>query len=134
MSSAPPLTILLTLKDRAPFTERWLAYAALVRMPFRILVADASADDAAEPWVRERRDAGLDIERLRYPVDRTYADYYAKVADALSRVTTAFVVLADNDDLFIPSGLASAVQFLLRAFLVRRLRRTVRRLLGVGWR
>ena len=62
--------------------------------------------------MKEARAAGLDVELIRYPIDRTYADYYAKAADALSRVTTPFVVLADNDDLFIPDGLASAVEFL----------------------
>ena len=112
MSGVPVLTILLTLKGRAPFTERWLAYAALVKMPVRILIADGSADDAAAQLVQEHRHAALDIVFVRYPADRTYADYYAKVADALSRVTTPFVVLADNDDLFIPSGLAQATRFL----------------------
>jgi glycosyltransferase domain-containing protein len=112
VSGAPELTILLTLKDRAPFTQRWLAFAAAARLPFRILIADGSADDAAAPLVKEARAAGLDVELIRYPIDRTYADYYAKAADALSRVTTPFVVLADNDDLFIPDGLASAVEFL----------------------
>ena len=112
MSDPSQLTILLTLKDRAPFTQRWLTYAATVKLPFRILIADGSSDDAAAPLAADARTAGLDVELIRYPVDRTYADYYAKVADALRRVTTPFVVLADNDDLFIPGGLAGAVQFL----------------------
>lgn len=113
MAADANLTILLTLKDRAPFTRRWLTYATAAKLPYRILVADGSSGDEAERSVSEQRAAGLDVERVRYPVDRTYVDYYAKVADALSRVTTPFVVLADNDDLFIPKGLASAVQFLL---------------------
>ena len=112
MSDAAALTILLTLRDRAPFTKRWLAYAVAVAMPYRILIADGSSDNSAEPMVARAREAGLGIELVRYPPDRTYADYYAKVADALSRVTTPLVVLADNDDLFIPNGLACAVRFL----------------------
>ena len=47
---------------------------------------------------RSVEDQGLDVEYRRYPFDRTYADYFVKLADALSRVTTPFVVLADNDD------------------------------------
>ena len=112
MSLAPPLTILLTLRDRPSFTQRWLTYAAMVKMPAHILIADGSADDDAEHLVEEQRHTGLDITRVRYPVDRTYADYFAKVTDALWRVTTPLVVLADNDDLLLPGGLASAVQFL----------------------
>ena len=110
---AAHLTILLPLKDRVPFTQRWLAYAAARRLPYRILIADGGADGTVAQTVAESKSRGLDIEYVRYPFDRTYADYYAKLADALSRVTTPFVVMADNDDLFIPDGLARAVEFLL---------------------
>lgn len=112
MSAPGQLTILLTLKDRVPFTHRWLDYAAQAALPFRILIADGGEDNDLAQAVASRRAGGLDVEYVRYPVDHTYADYYAKVADALSRVTTPFVVLADNDDLFVPAGLASAVRFL----------------------
>ena len=71
----------------------------------------------AAPTTRSRTRGGekvprLDVEYVRYPFDSSYADYYAKLADALSRVTTPFVVMADNDDLFIPDGLTRAVEFL----------------------
>ena len=106
------LTILLAVKDRAPFTQRWLAYAASVRLPYKIMIADGGADVATEKIVEESRAKGLDVEYLRYPFDATYTDYYTKLADALSRVTTPFAVMADNDDLFILDGLARSVQFL----------------------
>ena len=110
MSGTAALTIVLTLKDRAPFTERWLAYAA--RLPYRILVADGGRDQTVPALVSDARDQGLDIEYLRYPYDTSYADYFAKLADALSRVTTPFAVMADNDDFFIGDGLGRAVDFL----------------------
>lgn len=112
MSAPELLTILLTLKDRVPFTHRWLDYAVGVGLPFRILVADGGTDHGVAEAVAARKAKGLDVDYLRYPADQTYADYYAKVADALSKVTTPLVVLADNDDLFIPDGLARAAQFL----------------------
>ena len=96
-----------------PFTRRWLAYAAGAGLPCRILIADGGSDDTVAHTVAEKKTQGLDVEYIRYPFDTTYADYYAKLADALSRVTTPFVVMADNDDLFIPQGLARAVEFLL---------------------
>ncbi len=106
------LTILLPLKDRVPFTHRWLAYAASAKLPHRILIADGGSDPTVAPIVAEKKTQGLDVEYVRYPYDSTYADYYAKLADALARVTTPFVVMADNDDLFIPDGLSRAVEFL----------------------
>ena len=113
MTSSANLTILLPLKDRVPFTHRWLAYAASAGLPYRILIADGGADGTIAQTVAERRSQGLEVEYVRYPFDSTYADYYAKLADALLRVTTPLVVMADNDDLFIPQGLARAVEFLL---------------------
>ncbi len=106
------LTLLLAVKDRVPFTRRWLAYAATVGLPYRILIADGGADDSAAELAAESSARGLALEYIRYPFDATYAEYYAKLADALARVTTPFVVMADNDDLFIPEGLTRAVAFL----------------------
>lgn len=111
MSSAA-LTILLPLKDRAIYTRRWLAYAARVAMPARIVLADGGSDDAGERLADAYREQGLDIEYVRYPFDSSYADYYRKIADALSRVTTPFVAMADNDDFFIAPALTRAVEFL----------------------
>ena len=111
MSSVAALTVVLTLKDRAPFTQRWLAYAATA-LPYRILVADGGCDQTVTASVAASRSRGLDIEYVRYPYDRSYADYYAKLADAVSRVTTPLVVMADNDDLLVPDGLARAIDFL----------------------
>ena len=112
MTPSHHLTILLPLKDRVPFTHRWLAYAG-ARLPFRILIADGGADGTIAQTVAEKKSQGLDVEYVRYPFDRSYAEYYAKIADALSRVTTPYVVMADNDDLFIPEGLTRAVEFLV---------------------
>ena len=95
-----------------PFTHRWLAYAAVAKLPCRILIADGGAEEGVAEAVAARRAAGLDIEYVRYPFDDTYKHYYAKLADALSRVTTPFVVFADNDDFFFKDGLTAAVEFL----------------------
>jgi len=112
VTSSAHLTILLPLKDRVPFTHRWLAYAASAKLPHRILIADGGSDPTVAQIVAEKALQGLDVEYLRYPYDTTYADYYAKIADALSRVTTPFVVMADNDDFFVPGGLTRALEFL----------------------
>src|SRR5687768_4091458 len=111
MISGEQLTIFLALKDRVPFTRRWLEYAR-VNLPFRVLIADGGSDDSVSRLLAESPLNELDVEYVRYPFDATYADYYTKLADALSRVTTPFVVMADNDDFFIRDGVTSAQQFL----------------------
>ena len=38
------LTVLLTIKDRQPFTFRWMKYANDTSLPFKVLVADGGKD------------------------------------------------------------------------------------------
>ncbi len=103
VTSSAHLTILLPLKDRVPFTHRWLVVrgerATAVPHPDRRR-RRRSTRSRRRSRRRNRRD--WTSSTVRYPYDSTYADYYAKLADALSRVTTPFVVMADNDDFFIP--------------------------------
>lgn len=107
------LTVLLTLKDRSPYTYRWMSYADKVGFPFKVLIADGGADETVQRVLSD--DAhfpNVSWEYIRYPYDETLTHYYAKLADGLARVETPFVVLADNDDFFIPDGLRRSVEFL----------------------
>ena len=108
------LTILLLLKDRAGFTLRWMAYADALHFPFKVLIADGGADESLTQVLSDRsRFAQVDYEYVRFPYDATYADYYAKIDEALRRVGTPLVALADNDDFFVVDGVRDAAQFLL---------------------
>lgn len=108
-----PLTVLLTLKDRAPYTIRWLSYANQIRFPFKVLIADGGGDEGIPRRLADRTSfPHLDYEYVRYPFDATYGHYYSKIADALSRIRTPFAVMADNDDFFVVDGLQKAIAFL----------------------
>jgi glycosyltransferase domain-containing protein len=113
MSGDSDLTILLTLKDRASFTNRWMSYANTMAFPFKILIADGGRDENVQSMLSDKiRYPNVDFEYIRYPYDRTYSDYYTKIADGLRRVRTPFVAMADNDDFFIVDALREAIQFL----------------------
>ena len=107
------LTVVLTLKDRVQFTFRWISYANFIRFPFKVLIADGGADDRVERVLSSPQNfPNLEYKYIRYPYDQTYAQFYAKLADAMNRVDTPFVVHADNDDFFLVDGLAKSVDFL----------------------
>ncbi len=107
------LTILLTLWDRVPCTFRWMSYANKVNLPFKVLIADGGSDEsAAEILVDHANFPNVDYEYIRYPFDATPTHYYAKVLDALNRVETPFVVLADNDDFFVVDAILRSLDFL----------------------
>lgn len=107
------LTIVLALKDRVPFTIRWMRYAEYIHLPFKVLIADGGADERVPKILSHLTNfSNVDYEYIRYPYDRTYTDYYAKLADALTRVETPFVAMADNDDFFVVDGLMRSIEFL----------------------
>lgn len=108
------LTILLPLKDRSSFTFRWMSYSNRIRFPFKVLIADGASDEiVASVLSNSASFQNVNYEYVRYPHDESLADYYTKLANALSRIPTPFVVLADNDDLFVVSGLRKAIHFLV---------------------
>ena len=97
MTADNELTILLTLKDRAPFTFRWMSYINSINFPFKVLIADGGADETVPKVLSNKANfPNVTYEYVRYPYDQTYAEYYSKVVDALSRIKTQFVALADN--------------------------------------
>jgi glycosyltransferase domain-containing protein len=108
------LTIILPLKGRHPFTLRFLWHANKARLPYRFLIADGEArPKVAELLENSRRTfPELDLEYIRYPDDIDFQHYYAKMVDALGRVPTPYVKIADNDDFLAPAGLECCVDFL----------------------
>ena len=113
MRTEDQLTVLLPLKDRGEFTLRWMTYAERARFPFKVLIADGGSDASVQALLAEReRFPNVDYEYIRYPEDTDYLRYYAKIEDALRRVRTPFVAMADNDDFLVPNALENSVQFL----------------------
>lgn len=106
------LTIILVLKDRAPFTWRWMNYYNQIGLPFKVLIADGSEDKSIEKLVDKSLFLNVNYEYIRYPYDKDYVTYFKKVYDALSRIKTKYVVLASNDDFYFIDALNKATDFL----------------------
>lgn len=97
--SCNDLTVVLTLKDRSRFTYRWMRWMEEQKFPYKILIADGGSDKEIEKHLCNKRNyPSLDYQYIRYPYDSGVAQFVGKVADAASRVTTRFVIAADNDD------------------------------------
>lgn len=104
------LTLLVTLKDRSEFTERLCRYFELVEYPFHVLFADGSLGDKNEKIFKKKHD--FDYTYIRFPKDNGIEDFYKKCADAIKKVKTPYVMIADNDDFPIIGGQLKAVEFL----------------------
>lgn len=76
-----------------------MRYMDACACPYRILIADGGEDPGIERRLRTPDGfPRLRYEYLRYPVDADVTAYYRKLADVVARVTTPYVMLADNDD------------------------------------
>ena len=108
------LTIVLPLKGRPLFTLRFLWHANKVRLPYRFLIADGEVHPELARLLQDSRKtfADLDLEYVRYSDDVNFTHYYAKMADAFSRVSTPYVKIADNDDFLAAAGLECCMDFL----------------------
>jgi glycosyltransferase domain-containing protein len=106
------VTIVLPLKDRIPYTLRWMNYANVCKLPFKILIADGGKENNLQNILTKESYPNLDFEYLRYPFDRSFSEYYSKLVDVVSKVETPFVVMADNDQFPIKIGIEASADFL----------------------
>ena len=112
--TTPRLTIVLPLKGRYLFTLRFLWHANRARLPYRFIVADGQVHPALAEILENSHThfPELDIEYIRYPDDVDFSRFFAKMADALQRVKTPYVMLADNDDFLMAAGIERSLDFL----------------------
>jgi glycosyltransferase domain-containing protein len=113
MQTSDKVTIVLTLKDRAPFTYRWVRYMNDMRCPYKILIADGGEDKTIEQHLKAHENYPcLDYDYIRYPYDSTLDDYYKKFIDIISKVKTEYLLLADNDDFYLLDRIPDILTFL----------------------
>jgi glycosyltransferase domain-containing protein len=103
----------MPLKGRHLHTLRFLWHANQCAIPWRILIADGQVHPTIARLLEDRaKFPNLDIEYVRYPDDRSYPDFWRKIADAISRVKSKYFMWVDNDDFLFPTGLERSVAFL----------------------
>lgn len=106
------LSIVLTLKGRHLHTLRWLWHANLTNVPYHIIIADGEVHPTIDRLLSNPASfPNLSYEYHRYE-DINIKDYYFKRNDALGKVKTPYVMMADNDDFLLPFGINKAVTFL----------------------
>jgi glycosyltransferase domain-containing protein len=105
------ISILLPTYNRPDFLTRLLNYYANFGIDHHIIIADSSdSDKKISPTILESLEArGLNFEYQYYPHTIIF---FKKLLKAIERINTKYVVLAADDDFFVPGTLANAVQFL----------------------
>lgn len=102
------LTILLTLKDRENYSQRWIERNIFPE--FYYVIADGSYADHNQKIFSQVNSENVNY--IRFVPDSTYTIYMQKRLKSLNEIKTRFVLYADNDDFLIRDGLNQIMDFL----------------------
>lgn len=105
------LTFILTLKGRKNFTERWLNYMNEFNFFCPIIIADGDKDSKIDEFIKKSNFGNLNITYLKFN-DQALSDYYFKLQQSLDKVQTKYVMMCDNDDFVLKSGIIDILSFL----------------------
>jgi glycosyltransferase domain-containing protein len=85
-----------------------------VKCPFHILIADGSMDEENKKIIdgNKHRFSHVSFKYLRYPPDNTILDFERKMADALSKIDTPYVMWNSNDDFPIVGAMLKCIDYL----------------------
>ncbi len=108
------LTILVPLRGRPLFTLRFLWHANAARLPYKFMLADGEVRPELSRLLDNARALfpHIDVDYVRYPDDADFGRFFAKMTDALARVRTPYVMIADNDDFLAFAGVERSLDFL----------------------
>jgi glycosyltransferase domain-containing protein len=100
------LTILLAVSGRDQCTERWLSYMEAIKFDGKIIIADGKNNgNALNIYKNFKPNSNLKLSFLQFDTGDSYLKYYELMRDSIEHVSTKYLLLADNDDFIIPSGI-----------------------------
>ena len=103
------LTILLTTKGRDIYTLRWLYYANEINLPYNIYIADGQPNNTLVDILKDKNSfPNLNYQHVHYN-DLSPLDYYKKLEDAVNNISTKYIMLSDNDDFLLISGVSNCI-------------------------
>ena len=105
------LTVVLVLKDRLEFTERWIEFNLVMKQDYKIIVADGGFTPIRNKSFLESIKK-LNAEYVYFGQDHDLSVMTNKIHQALTKCKTKYVMLSSNDDFFLTKGLSNSIKFL----------------------
>ena len=104
------LTIILVIRDRVDFTNRWLSFYHRNLPYVKLIIADGSKEML---FIESQEKNQLNKVQYFYNgPDVDIPTMIRKIRKAISQVRSKFVLLASDDDFYILSGIIDAIKFL----------------------
>ena len=111
MPNEANVTIILLIRGRPWFTERWLKYANQNLKNFCIIIADGS-NELEKFKVDESSFSNINIRQITFPFDKDIETYQAKIIKSLNAVSTQYVCMMSNDDFIFQNSILNQIKFL----------------------
>lgn len=109
------LTVIIPVKDREQFLIRWMYYAKKVSFPFKLFIADGSANNEMQNlFLNNNNFSSINYEYVKFPHDKSYDLFWNKLLKSLKEIKTPYVAIGNDDDLYCVDGLLKSVEFLNR--------------------
>lgn len=99
------LTIILLLKERKDFTQRFLLFFSKLPQEYKLLIADGSKKELSKNYFQPLIKNNVDFKYCKFPYDKNLKTFINKIYKSLLIVETEYVMLFDNDDFPVKSAL-----------------------------
>jgi len=105
------LTIILLIKGRPEFTERWLTFVNQNFKNIKVIVADGSINNERYKISKDIF-PNIDLELPEFPYDDNIDAYQKKILDSIDLTKTKYLCMMSNDDFILKDSLEIIVEFL----------------------
>lgn len=106
--------LVLLVKGREPFTERWLEYMSKINFKYKIAIGNGNkkSDKYIKKLINKKKYSNLNIEYYSYN-NKNYKDYYYMMYDVVRKQKkTKFIKFCDNDDFILPFQLENLIKLI----------------------
>lgn len=105
-------TLILLIKDRPEFFERWVDYTILKKPNYSILISDGGKKKIDKSELLKLSTNKIKYKYKRFSYDKNYRQFCKKIFQSLKICKSKYVSLCADDDLYISESLNRGVNFL----------------------
>ena len=105
-------TLILLIKDRPDFFERWVNYTIIKKPPFSILISDGSKKKISKDLLIKLKNNNIKFKYKRFKFDKNYNRFSKKIYYSLKYCKTNYVALCADDDFYINKSIGKSLNFL----------------------
>jgi glycosyltransferase domain-containing protein len=106
------LTILLTIFNRPKHTLSWLDFYIRKSSPFEVFICDGGNDKTLEDELKKIAQNNSKIYYEKFQYYENFENFHQKFFQAVNKIKTEYIYLAEDDDFLIFQNLDKSIEFL----------------------